>query len=404
MFAQRSKSSRLARIIAVIGVALGTLAAPASAADRETRVPEARGFTQLLPEATQLRGRSPAAARIAERRNGYGLEGPLLYRTPVVEAPRPFDLVGVAGETHALEYRSRDEGGVWSDWAEADNGDPVYTGGAEQVQVRSRGVPIEGRLHYIAVDGGSAPAATPRGPERRRSGAERRVSTPKPTFISRSAWGANGKKGGCTPRENPDFGRVKAAVVHHTVSTNGYSEAQAPGLVLGICQYHRDANGWNDIGYNAVVDRFGNLYEGRAGGVDRAVVGAQTEGHNLQTAGVAVIGDRSSDAPAGPERKTLIRYLAWRLDVAGIDAAGEVTLTSSGGSSNRTPEGKRIRVNRILSHSDTNFTECAGTKLRDEIPKIRRAVQRRIKESAEVDPAEPPDPVAPANGGALPRP
>lgn len=402
---------RFAIFLAAAGMAAAAAwaAAPTLAADRSApRVPAASDFTQALPAAAQLRERSPRSARIAERRKGYGIEGPLLYRTPAVEAPRRFDLVGVAGEMHALEYRARRGDGPWSDWVEADNGDPVYTGGTDEVQIRSRGVPVEGELHYVDVDGGSAPAGA-RGRSSRGGRGDRGLA-PKPRFVSRSEWGATGKKTGCLPREAAVQGRVRAAVVHHTVSTNDYSEAEAPGLVLGICRYHRDGNGWNDIGYNALVDRFGNIYEGRAGGVDKPIVGAQAEGHNLQTAGVAVIGNRSQVAPSGPERKTLIKYLAWRLGVARIESALDKTsLTSSGGSSTRTPRGKSIRVNRILSHSDTNFTECAGLDLRAQLPKIRRAVQRRMDEFGSGEPVDPTDPEVPVHppvdpvGGARPR-
>ena len=87
----------------------------------------------------------------------------------------------------------------------------------------------------------------------------------------------------------------------------------------GIQLYHVQGNGWNDIGYNFLVDRFGTVYEGRYGGIERNVVGAHAQGFNTGSVGVAVSAPSSRERPRACGREALERLLAWRLDVAHAD-------------------------------------------------------------------------------------
>ena len=127
------------------------------------------------------------------------------------------------------------------------------------------------------------------------------------------------------------------AYVHHTAGTNGYTRLQAPAIVRAIELYHVKGNGWNDIGYNALVDRFGTVYEGRAGGVDRNVVGAHAKGFNTGSFGIAVMGDfRTADPPAAAV-DALVKTLAWRLDLAPRGSARDAQRRSRRATSGSAP-------------------------------------------------------------------
>ena len=131
-------------------------------------------------------------------------------------------------------------------------------GSANAVQYRL-GRRVAGlRLHFVNVAGELA---------RARSRARARAAQdPEPDFVTRREWGASK----CPPRTAPSYGSVSSVHVHHTVSLNDYAPEDGPAIVLSICRFHRNSNGWNDIGYNALVDKYGVLYEGRAGGLDQA--------------------------------------------------------------------------------------------------------------------------------------
>jgi hypothetical protein len=154
---------------------------------------------------------------------------------------------------------------------------------------------------------------------------------------------------------------VDLAVVHHTESANEYSQAQAPGVVLAITKFHRDTRGWNDVGYNFLVDRFGTVYEGRFGGVDRNVVGAHAQGFNTGSVGVALLGTYEDVAPSEAAQDAIARLIAWRLDVAHVDPTAFLTFISGG--SDRYPTGVPVLLNGVSGHRDTGFTACPGDVL-----------------------------------------
>ena len=177
------------------------------------------------------------------------------------------------------------------------------------------------------------------------------------------------------PRGGPSYGQVKVVHVHHTVSLNDYTPAEAPAVVLAICRYHRNSNGWDDIGYNALVDRYGTIYEGRAGGLDQAIVGAHAQGFNSQTAGVANIGDYSSVGASPEALSATADYVRWKLGVHGQPLSGPVTVRSSGGPASRYSAGANVTLERVIGHRDTGRTACPGDALYDQLPEIREIVE-----------------------------
>jgi N-acetylmuramoyl-L-alanine amidase len=322
-----------------------------------------------------------------------------------LRAPKRFNLVGLTwsgadGDEPALAMRTRSDGGGWSRWeavvAHAEDGpdpgtdevaargmaNPVWAGEADWVQYRSSEPLPAARLHFVNTTGtataadraetavrGLANAAVAAGAavlSADRAGAQE----PQPTMVPRSEWAGDD----CPPRTRAAYGEVKAAYVHHTVNLNDYSRDEAAQVVLGICRYHRNANGWNDVGYNFLVDRFGTIYEGRAGGVGAAVIGAQAEGFNAQSTGIANIGTFSSVGQSAAALEAMARLIRWKLPLHGYPTTGTAVMVSAGGATNRYGAGTSVRVKRVLGHRDTNATECPGSALYDQLGQLRALV------------------------------
>ncbi|WP_406013393.1 peptidoglycan recognition protein [Streptomyces sp. NBC_00984] len=194
-------------------------------------------------------------------------------------------------------------------------------------------------------------------------------TVPRPAIVSRAQWRADETKR--DPRAHYAEG-VRAVFIHHTDTPNGYDCANVPRTLRNLYTGQTRDRSWGDLGYNFLVDKCGTIYEGRAGGADRPVVGSHTLGFNQGTAGIAAIGTFGAGAsvPAAMEH-AIAALAAWKLGLSGIDATGKVRLTSTNGKS-RYPKGTSAEFDAISGHRDGFATNCPGDALLARLPAIRK--------------------------------
>jgi uncharacterized protein with LGFP repeats len=194
-----------------------------------------------------------------------------------------------------------------------------------------------------------------------------------PAIISRAQWGAD-ESMKC-PNTVYDDG-VRAGVVHHTAGSNDYGPQDSAAIVRSIYAYHTRTLGWCDIAYNALVDKYGQVFEGRAGGMDRPVEGAHTGGFNKNTWGVAMLGNFDVVPPTPIQLRSVGRLLGWRLGFDHVDPRGTVVLTSAGGSFSHFHQGATPTLPSIFTHRDVGNTECPGNAAYAAMDQIRDIAAR----------------------------
>jgi hypothetical protein len=202
--------------------------------------------------------------------------------------------------------------------------------------------------------------------------AERRPAAPRPAVVGRGEWGADDSL-----RDDPVTytGAARAVFVHHTGHPDDYDCADAPSMLRAMYADHVLRLGWDDLGYNFVVDKCGTIYEGRAGGIDRFVLGAHTTGFNHDSVGIAALGDFGfAGAVPEPLLESVAKIAAWKLR-PGADPRGRVRLVSSNDAS-RVPEGTAAEVDVIAGHRDIFYTHCPGDVIYAALPEIRARTDR----------------------------
>ncbi|NBC08643.1 MAG: T9SS type A sorting domain-containing protein [Bacteroidetes bacterium] len=274
------------------------------------------------------------------------------------------------GTQTAISARFSPDGERWGEWsaiAEDQHGDPnsathysqLFFAPADSrwVQVRRAHGLDDVRLHFFN------PGETPTAPKiQEKDRVQTRTSTycpcPLGDYQGRSDWCPDGT---CPEDTTPAPTSVTHLIVHHSAGTNEANDWAA--VVRSIWDFHVNVRGWDDIGYNWLIDPNGNLYQGRGDNIR----GAHFCGNNTGTMGVCVLGDFTAIVPTGDAKDALARLLAWKSCDVDADPLG----TSFHASSD-------LELMHISGHRDGCSTACPGDAFYPQLPDIRQAVVDRI--------------------------
>ncbi|MDR2511910.1 MAG: N-acetylmuramoyl-L-alanine amidase [Bacteroidales bacterium] len=203
-----------------------------------------------------------------------------------------------------------------------------------------------------------------------------------PDIVLRTSW--CGSNNSCL---NPSYSVVYRpnmthSVIHHGASPTSYTDGAA--VVYSYWVYHTTAspngNGWEDIGYNYLFDKYGNMFQGRHNPqLPNVDVHAAHAGYaNTYSIGCNFLGDSDSPNTAATEIQLnkVADLLAWWYDThkEGLDplSSASIHLQPADGGSAVKP--------RICGHRDVHpgGTTCPGDALYALLPTIRTKTAQKI--------------------------
>jgi len=326
-----------------------------------------------------------------------GLSSVGSFSTPAGTADFPFTHLAArwnadtpAGTSLTVEIRARSETGDWTSWTLVyDPQDGGATDGPADVLPSEPGIygenllalqdgrqmqaritfasahpqasPVLHSISLIYIDASQGPTLDTAAPKARPASSLSADGVPAPSIIPRTAWGADESQMDWPPAYSP----VRKVVIHHTVTEN--DEPDPAVTVRAIYYYHAIVRGWGDIGYNYLVDRFGNIYEGRSGGLD--VVGGHVYGYNVGSLGIGSLGafgnTGTSVEPSPAMLDSISALSAWTASrrlfhpLAASQFYDQYSLNLTG-------------------HRDYGSTACPGDFLYSDLPAIRAAAWAQL--------------------------
>jgi N-acetylmuramoyl-L-alanine amidase/LGFP repeat len=373
----RAARRLVAAATAVLTASTGVVAAGSSALNASTSPSASDAAAVERPTVRELD--VPVAAAGATARSGGELVA-ARARTATAD----FGMVavtwraGTGPEGLQVHVRTRIDG-TWTPWTELPVDHDTGPAAAEESDVRDGTVPLwvgdgtgvavevtapDGTgprdIRVETIDPGSDPVATA-GRSSLDAEITGRAKFPgMPAMFNRREWGADESLNDQCWR--PIYGSsAKMVFVHHTVNSNHYSRSEGKAIVRSIHAYHTQSRGWCDIGYNFLIDKYGQTYIGRTGGPRRPVRGAHAGDYNTNSVGVSLIGNFEEVRPSKRMKNALVRFIGWRLGTSYVPAHGKVRI-----------EGTRF--SRISGHRDADATACPGRYVYRWLPRLRDRV------------------------------
>lgn len=377
----------LALMLSIAGCADGTLQSAAPQAQSTTTWTQttAADFKRGTLEHIQIERRGDGELTLARNAQGqYETAG--VYTSPVFAPGGVFSMAAwrwdaeiPAGATLGLWIRTSADGKDWSDWRELSPDEDVrsatddwpghmaYTQGARFIQFRLSFASADGRTTPVVSAVAWTFADTQPGPTVQEA---MQMVIPqgegpgvqRPAIIPRRGWGADES----LMTWEPKYVKPVKIIIHHTATPNDPDQDPA-ATVRAVYYYHAVTRGWGDIGYNYLIDRFGNIYEGRKGG--EGVVGGHDYGFNEGSVGISLIGEFQSEPPTETMMNALARLVAWMCDRYGINPTDRNIF-------------RDLDLPNIAGHRETKSTTCPGDQVQSRLPALREQVADIIQRQA----------------------
>jgi len=373
-----------------------------------------QGFTRTPPKVS-------VQNIVANRNDVSRADHKFVFTLTHIAKSSPFGLVGVTwrgslSSDAVIEVKVR-ENSQWSTWQQLtyspDHGpsatssefkksrsgtDPLITGMSTGVQVRlitaHRKLPKDIEVSLIASASWANDIQVVRSARASVTMQARRGSVitktgalvNRPNIVSRSEWGADESWRDPSPRVSK---KLIAGFIHHTATTNSYNPADGPAQMRDLYAYFTKSLKYSDMGYNFLVDRYGVIYEGRAGcalsnpgncdGPSLPVIGAHTAGMNENTFAISAIGNFQTTPISKDTATSLVNsisaLMAWKIAPYNLDpnAIAHIPSTDTSGLS-QYQNGQTANVSVISGHRDVGRTVCPGKYLYAYVPTIRNQI------------------------------